>query len=150
MSVPASINAKIFYFACDVIGYELQLSFFFRDRLMKFSMFISTFAGAFLLAGCVETTNLEEAGPVTTQLAGKTAVSKAGWTFNFSPDGRLSGSEADGSEISGTWTERDGQFFRTLTLPERLAGTLCQDVEFTENQVSFLRKDGSATVMTFH
>ena len=110
---------------------------------------IGTVMAACVLAGCAATGSVETMGPVETRLSGKTLVSDGGWSLMLQPGGVLSGSEADGSPVLGTWEERGGQFCRTLVEPKDWAGTACQDVVFSDDgTVTFIRADGSQSVLT--
>lgn len=47
-----------------------------------------------------------------------------------------------GDGVEGVWEERDGKFCRTLSKPERLAGTECQVVTLSGNEVTFESPSG--------
>ena len=115
---------------------------------MKFFFLVKAIVAAMLLAGCVSNTGSEDMGVIETRLSGKTLVSEDGWFITLGQNGRLMGEEADGSELAGVWEERDGQFCRTLTLPESFAGTACNDFVIEGDQVTVLRADGSVDVLT--
>jgi hypothetical protein len=88
---------------------------------------------ALSLAGCVpasdEAMATAEASPsLTAALSGRTLTSGS-TEIVLGADGSLSGM-AGTAALSGTWTETNGQFCRTLTAPSRLVGTQCQDVTF--------------------
>ncbi len=83
------------------------------------------------LAGCMQTPASE---PATTNSGGALAERLSGATLTndrstivLGADGSMSGS------VEGAWTERNGQFCRTLTAPARLAGTICQPVRFNDD-----------------
>lgn len=89
----------------------------------------------------------EGGGEITQRRSGVTLTNSDG-TIILGADGSISGDLTNGGAIAGAWTERNGQYCRTLTAPERLAGTLCQDVRFNDDgTVSFLR--GAAGDVTF-
>lgn len=106
----------------------------------------ATVACVLLVSACVETTTMAsndmgDAGSLTARLSGKTLTNDRGGMIVLGADGSMSGT------VEGAWTERDGQFCRTVTAPARLAGTLCQDVRFNaDGTVSFLQgATGTAT-----
>ncbi|QFT62065.1 hypothetical protein [Roseivivax sp. THAF30] len=110
---------------------------------------IATVISIGLLAGCATTGTMSTMGPIETRLTGKTLVNSGGWSITPEAGGVLSGTEADGSAVVGTWEERNGQFCRTLTQPADWAGTACQNVVFEDDgTVTFIRADGSKSVMT--
>lgn len=101
-----------------------------------------------VLAGCVSTPAAsDDAGSLTAALSGRTLTNENA-TVVLGADGRVSGSIRAG-ELNGSWTERNGQYCRTFTAPERVAGTLCQDVRFNDDgTVTFLGGTGGDTTWT--
>jgi hypothetical protein len=103
--------------------------------------------GTLALSGCVETTTMAsddggDAGSLTAQLSGTTLTNDRS-TIVLGADGSMSGS------VEGAWTERDGQFCRTLTAPARLAGTICQPVRFNDDgTVTFIGGAGGDVTYT--
>jgi hypothetical protein len=101
------------------------------------------------LAGCMETTTsapatMDDSGTITERLAGRTLTNENG-TIVLGADGSVSGSIRAG-ELAGAWTERNGQYCRTFTAPERVVGTRCQDVRFNaDGTVTFLGGVGGDT-----
>jgi hypothetical protein len=85
--------------------------------------------------------------PLRAQLSGKTLTNEF-VTMALTKDGQIIGKESTGEVTRGTWTVRDGQFCRTLTEPAAYAGTACQDVAFSGNQVTFTRANGSTITYT--
>ena len=114
---------------------------------MHFKTFCFAVTGI-VLVGCMETTSEVETDPLKSRLSGMTAVHEAGTTITLHPDGRVTGQTAGGSEIAGAWDVRNGQYCRTLSSPEQIAGTSCQDVVFEGKQVSFIRADGTPSTFT--
>lgn len=116
-------------------------------RLAK-SGFLLAAAAALGVSGCMQTGGMAagdmgEAESLTARLSGKTLTNETGGTIVLGADGSLSG------VVEDAWTERDGQFCRTLTSPARLAGTLCQNVCFDdEGTVTFLTGAGGDTPWT--
>lgn len=80
-------------------------------------------------------------------LSGKT-LSHPDVTVVVDPNGQLTGTESDGTEIVGTWTITNGQWCRTLTAPESFAGSACQGVAIVGDQATFKREDGSSITYT--
>lgn len=86
---------------------------------------------------------------LTERLSGKTLTNENA-TILLGADGRVSGTIRAG-ELVGAWTERDGQYCRTFTAPERVAGTLCQDVRFNaDGTVTFLGGVAGDTTWTMN
>lgn len=80
-------------------------------------------------------------------LSGKT-LTNADTTFIVNADGTLTGEEATGEAVAGTWTIEDGKWCRTLTQPAAYAGTSCRDVIIEGDQVTLARPDGSGSTYT--
>ena len=112
---------------------------------MDFKLFTCTAIASIVLSGCMATTPSEDMDPLTARLSGQTGVHDSGTTITLHEDGRLSGQNPSGDAIVGVWTVRDGRFCRTITAPDRLAGTNCQDVEFNGNEVTFIRDDNTTS-----
>jgi hypothetical protein len=98
-------------------------------------------AAALALSGCMQTGGMAsgdmgEMDPLTAQLSGKTLTNENG-TIVLGADGSMSGAIPAG-EVAGAWTVRNGQYCRTLTAPARFAGTLCQEVRFNDDTVTFV------------
>ncbi|MHA7829357.1 MAG: hypothetical protein ACX93P_17575 [Roseovarius sp.] len=95
------------------------------------------------LSGCMATPPTAEMDPLKAQLSGQTGVHESGTTVTLHEDGRISGQDHNGQAIAGVWDVRDGRYCRTITAPESLAGTNCQDVEFDGNRATFITDDGT-------
>ncbi|MRU16989.1 hypothetical protein FDP25_16215 [Roseovarius sp. A21] len=98
-----------------------------------------------LLTGCMATTATEEVDPLTARLSGKTGVHASGTTVTLHEDGRITGQTHNGQAIVGAWEVRNGRYCRTITAPESLAGSNCQDVEFDGNKMVFIKDDGTSS-----
>lgn len=99
-----------------------------------------------LLAGCdmaprASVTQSDE--PEWLQNVGK-PLTRGDMTVTLNPDGTITG-----SGFEGTWEERDGKYCRTLTKPERLAGTECQTVTVNGNEVTIVSESGTSTTWTY-
>ena len=94
-------------------------------------------AAALALSGCVTTPVASDgAGSLTAALSGRTLTNESG-SLRLAANGSLSGT-VGGNALTGAWTERNGQFCRTIAEPARLVGTACQDVIFNN--------DGTVTI----
>ncbi|SDO61703.1 hypothetical protein SAMN05216196_10790 [Lutimaribacter pacificus] len=107
----------------------------------------------FMLAGvgllttaCVQATT--EMDPLTAAISGKSIVAGSGAVVNVAPNGSLTGTLPNGTELEGAWTVRDGDFCRTLTAPDNLAGTKCQEAELGDGTVTLTDADGTSTLWT--
>lgn len=115
---------------------------------MKYLVIIPMFIG---LAGCSAELTSDTAvmstasGPAA--LSGKT-LTNADTTFVVNADGTLTGEEATGEVVAGTWKIEDGKWCRTLTQPAAFAGTSCRDVIIEGDQVTLARPDGSGSTYT--
>ncbi len=91
------------------------------------------------LAACQTTTS----GTATQSTNAPTWLSIVDKTLLNGADGetevvlRSNGTIGGNEDIVGTWEERDGKYCRTLTEPERFAGTECQMVTLNGNEVTF-------------
>lgn len=74
-------------------------------------------------------------------LTGKTLTAKNA-SITLEVGGKLSGT-VGGSDLSGTWEIKDGKMCRTISKPEKFAGSECQGLKIQGNEVEFTRKDGS-------
>lgn len=84
------------------------------------------------LAGCVNTATGD---PLYDALVGKTWEREDGnVTMIASADGALTGTTSAG-DLLGTWEIRNGEFCRTLSSPERAAGSACQEMELTDDGI---------------
>ena len=98
-----------------------------------------------VLAGCQTTTGgsaTQASAPAWMSIVGKTLVN-GDTKVVLNNDGSIVG---DG--IAGTWNEQDGKYCRTLTEPERFAGTECQVVSLDGNQVTFDNQKGRTSTWT--
>ena len=95
----------------------------------------------FMVLGAVALAACQTMSPLQSQLSGKTGTN-ANSTIAFNEDGTLSGS------VTGTWEARGGQFCRTITSPESVAGTACQDAEVDGDQLTITRENGSPVTYT--
>ncbi|GAA6198995.1 hypothetical protein NBRC116599_02190 [Aquicoccus sp. SU-CL01552] len=86
--------------------------------------------------------------PLKSRLSGMNGVHETGTTITLHPNGRVTGQTAGGDEIAGAWDVRNKQYCRTISSPETIAGTSCQDVVFEGRQVSFINADGSSSTFT--
>lgn len=112
--------------------------------------FSTMLLAASLLAACETNTStsasMADANSTDTRamLAGKTLVNPD-TTMNLLATGQLTGVEANGDEVAGTWTADDGQWCRTLTKPAAYAGSACRDVTFGGDQVTMIGPNGAIT-----
>ncbi len=90
----------------------------------------------FTMVACLATDEIAQDDPVTAAISGRTLV-QGNNRLLLSSNGQLSGTLANGDEVEGAWTVRDGSYCRTLTSPERHAGTECQQAELGDGTVSF-------------
>jgi len=94
----------------------------------------------FSLAACETTTDSSATqsatAPAWLSVVGKTLVNGE-TTVVLNRNGTLVG-----TGIEGVWEERDGKYCRTLTKPERLAGTECQVATVNGNEISFDNQKG--------
>lgn len=104
------------------------------------------------LGACVTTALPVSHGPITTAdafratVAGKT-VANADTTVTIQRNGTLSGS-TKGTEISGVWEFRDGQWCRTITAPAPSAED-CQLWRIDGNLVTIQRDSGKGETLRF-
>ncbi len=112
---------------------------------MNFKLFTYAAATGILLSGCMAATPTEEVDPLTARLSGMTGVHESGTAVTLHDDGRITGNTHNGDAITGTWDVRNGRYCRTITAPESLASTNCQDVEFDGNNVHFIKDDGTSS-----
>lgn len=91
------------------------------------------------VAACQSTNEAAQVDPLTAAISGKTLVSEGG-EFTLGSNGSLTGMSGPNrdTEVTGAWEIRDGRYCRTITQPERLAGTACQDIT--------LNDDGTVTI----
>lgn len=84
------------------------------------------------LAGCV---SVDGGDPLYDAVVDRTLVREDGnLTIFAASDGTLTGTFPAG-DLEGTWEIRNGQWCRTVSSPERLAGSACQEMSLTENGV---------------
>lgn len=76
------------------------------------------------------------------QLAGKTLRLK-GSVLVIGADGNLTGTTEKGEDVSGNWSVKKGEWCRTFTAPERLAGTDCKPATIKGKKLILTQKDGS-------
>jgi hypothetical protein len=112
---------------------------------MTFKLFTCAAVTGIVLTGCMATTPTNEVDPLTARLSGMTGMHESGTVVTLQEDGRVTGQTQNGEAIVGTWDVRNGRYCRTLTAPESLASTNCQDVEFDGNNVHFIRDDGTSS-----
>ncbi|PYG33075.1 hypothetical protein [Pelagimonas varians] len=74
-------------------------------------------------------------------LVGRTLIHEDG-NLTVNPDGTI------GGEIQGTWEIQGPDWCRTITKPEKYAGTVCRPVSVTGNTATFVREDGYVYTMT--
>lgn len=87
---------------------------------------------ALSLASCV---SAAMADPLYDAVVDKTLVREDGNVTIFAAsDGTLTGTSAAG-DLLGTWEIRNGQWCRTLSAPQRAAGSACQDMSLTDGGV---------------
>jgi hypothetical protein len=77
------------------------------------------------------------------EISGKALTAK-GAKLLVGADGTLSGTVGKGDGLTGTWEVRDGRFCRTITAPERLAGTACQTATIAGGTLTLTRDDGTS------
>lgn len=108
---------------------------------MKHFLILSTIA-AFGLAACDTAPTPSADAPEWLSIVDKTLVS-GDTTVVLGSDGTISG-----SGIEGVWEERDGKYCRTLTKPERFAGTECQVATVDGDQITFDNLQGRTSTWT--
>ena len=69
-------------------------------------------------------------------LSGKSLTNDSG-TITLRRNGKIKA-----KRFEGAWTVRDGKFCRTITKPEKIAGTECQEVKFEGKNVTFISPSG--------
>ncbi|MBF9060269.1 hypothetical protein HKCCSP123_13870 [Rhodobacterales bacterium HKCCSP123] len=111
---------------------------------MKFVTFSLIAGSVVALSACMPSGSMVDADPITSAVSGRTLVAGDA-VINAGADGSLSGTLPNGSELAGAWTVRDGQWCRTLTSPEALAGTACQAAELGDGTLTLTNGDGSTT-----
>jgi hypothetical protein len=77
-------------------------------------------------------------------LAGKTLTAK-NTKIVLGPDGAMSG-KVGKDTLAGSWSVKGDKMCRTITAPERLAGSACQAVVLSDGKLSVTREDGSTIV----
>lgn len=87
--------------------------------------------------------------PLVAPFVGRVLVSE-GAEITVNADGTLSGTVGvnNPQALTGNWAVRDGDWCRTITAPERLAGTECQTVTLDGDQVSFESASGRTNTLT--
>ena len=110
-------------------------------KMRKQSFVLVAVAGMALTACGDMMTGEAEMDPITRAVSGQT-LTLGDSAINVMPNGALTGT-VPGGELRGAWEVRNGQWCRTITMPERTAGTACHDVELGDNQITFLNPDGS-------
>lgn len=103
--------------------------------------FAMAFVAALSLAACETTTSggaetQSASAPAWLSIVDKTLIS-GDVTVVLQSNGAVVG-----SGIEGVWEERDGKYCRTLTKPERFAGTECQVVTLNGSEVTFDNQQG--------
>lgn len=73
-------------------------------------------------------------------LVGRTLVHEDG-NLTVNADGTI------GGEIAGTWEIKGPEWCRSITTPERWAGTVCRPVAVSGNTATFVREDGYVYTM---
>lgn len=113
---------------------------------MKLSIIGSILLTGMILSACESVAESSTADTknqrLTAALSGKTLVNAKG-NIEVGSDGSLRG-----RNVEGTWEVRDGKWCRTLTKPERFAGTACQKVQLDGDTVTFVRGDGTTATYT--
>jgi hypothetical protein len=110
-------------------------------RIRTISAVIVLVAGT---AACMPAGPTAEMDPITAAVSGRTLT--AGDTvLNAGADGSLTGTLPNGTELSGAWTVRDGQWCRTLEVPANLAGTECQDAVLGDGTITIDGQRGPTT-----
>lgn len=97
---------------------------------------------AALILSVLATAGQSQEGGLAAALTGKTLTSDQGWQFSLGPGGALSGREADGTKISGSWHIKDGKFCRTLVQPAAWAGSSCRAVSMKGDTLMMTMKNG--------
>ena len=82
------------------------------------------------------------------QIVERTLVHESGIEVVNKRNGQIVGTEADGSPIQGAWAIQEGQYCRTIVLPEEFAGTQCQILDIVGDQLTIARPDGSTITYT--
>lgn len=103
------------------------------------------FASAVVLSACGGTPEPAPmpADPLTQQLVGKTLTNQ-NTKIQLQEFNRMIGRSGPAGDviIDGFWEVREGRFCRTLTLPEQIAGTECQDVTIEGETATFQTSSG--------
>lgn len=110
-------------------------------KLLTAPTILVLLAGA---AACVQVETTSEMDPITAAVSGRTLVAGES-VLVAGADGSLSGTLANGAELTGAWVVRDGQWCRTLVTPESLAGTACQDAELGNGTITIDGTNGATT-----
>jgi hypothetical protein len=86
---------------------------------------------------------------LATELSGKTLVLDKS-RIQMGADGVMSGKvgKSGKEDLAGTWSVKKGKLCRTITLPERLAGSDCQTAVLDGNSLTLTRADGSTIQWT--
>jgi hypothetical protein len=110
---------------------------------------IAVFSASLLLAGCgnsIPDPAPMPLDPLTQQLVGKTLTNES-TKVQLQEFNKLSGRTGPNSDIviDGAWQVRRGQFCRTITAPEQIAGTECQDVVIDGQTATFKTSRGDQT-----
>ena len=109
---------------------------------MRASIFGMTAAAGLALSACGDMTGGQpEMDPITRAISGQT-LTRGDNTIMIMPNGAMRGTTPAG-ELLGVWEVRDGQWCRTISAPENVAGTACQGVELGDGEITFLEGDGS-------
>jgi hypothetical protein len=110
-------------------------------RLLRVATIVALVAGA---AACVQVETAPEMDPIAAAVSGRMLVAGDNVLLAGS-DGSLTGTLANGAELTGAWEVRDGQWCRTLVTPENLAGTDCQAAELGDGTITIEGTNGPTT-----
>jgi hypothetical protein len=103
----------------------------------------SVAAGILALLPCAAFADL------ASDIAGRTLVQGKS-RIEMNADGTMTGmiGKTGKEALSGTWSVRKGKLCRTITAPERLAGSECQTAVLQGSKLTITRGDGSTVEWT--
>lgn len=110
---------------------------------MKKSLTLAGVAAIATLSACAETPT-EPGASAAAPFVGKSIVNDSGTSFNYLPDGTITGVFRGAEPIAGTYTSTAREICSTYASPEQLTGQeYCSVPEISGSTVIFNRRDGS-------